>query len=327
MKTRPLGPSGIEASVIALGAWAIGGWMWGGADENDAIRTIHAAIDAGVNFIDTAAVYGFGASEELVGKAIAERRGEVVLATKCGMVWNTDKGKHAFDSEGKSIYRYLAASSIREEVELSLRRLGVETIDLYQTHWQDPTTPIAETMETLLALKQAGKIRAIGVSNASVEQMNEYMSAGQLDADQESYSMLDRKLDAEQLPYCAKHGIAVLAYSPMARGLLTGKVTPERSFPEGDHRATHPLFSVDNRKQVQALLERCQPVAERHGITLAQLSVAWALHQGGMTHALVGARTPEQAIENAKAGTVELNEDDLATMADALSAYQPPQKS
>lgn len=324
MRYRPLGASRIEASVIGFGAWAIGGWMWGGADEVDAIRAIHAALDAGVNFIDTAAVYAFGGSEVLVGKAVADRRSSVILATKCGLIWDSKDGKHFFDSEGKQIHHYLAAASIRKEVEQSLQRLGVDTIDLYQTHWQDPTTPIAETMETLLALKREGKIRAIGASNATSQQMEQYRALGALDTDQESYSMVDRHIEADQLPYCRNNGIAVLAYSPMARGLLTGKVPPERAFAPGDHRASHPTFSVENRTRVAALLERCRPVTERYGITHAQLAIAWALAQPGLTHALVGARDPNQVAEITKAGEIELAPEDLVELESALAGYQRP---
>ena len=318
MRYRPLGPSGIEASVIGLGAWAIGGWMWGGSDAADAVRAIHAALDAGVTLVDTAAVYGFGASEELVGRAIADRRSRVVLATKCGLVWDREDGEHFFDSEGRRIHRLLAPDSIRTELERSLRRLGVETIDLYQTHWQDPTTPVGETMAALLELQREGKIRAIGASNASAAQLAAYRAVGPLDTDQESYSMLDRAIEREQLPYCREHGVAMLAYSPLARGLLTGKVPPERTFGPGDHRADHPQFGVENRRRVAALLERLRPVAERHGLGFGQLAVAWALAQPGLTHALVGARTPAQALENARAGEVELLPEDLREIAAVL---------
>jgi aryl-alcohol dehydrogenase-like predicted oxidoreductase len=322
MRYRALGASGIEASVIGFGAWAAGGWMWGGADETDAIRAIHIAVDMGVNLIDTAAVYGFGASEEIVGKAIAGRRQRVVIATKCGLVWDGRGGDHFFDSEGKQIHRYLAAHSIRLEVEQSLKRLSVDTIDLYQTHRQDPSTPIAETMETLLALQLEGKIRAIGVSNATSAQMEQYRALGPLDTDQESYSMLSRAIEADQLPYCREHGIAMLAYSPMARGLLTGKISPDHAFAPGDHRATHPLFTVESRTRVATLLERCRPVAERHGVTSGQLAIAWALAQPGVTHALVGARNPDQVAENIRAADIELAPEDLGEIDAALAGYQ-----
>ena len=326
MRYRPLGASGIEASVIGFGAWAAGGWMWGGADEAEAIRAIHTALDMGVNLIDTAAVYGFGASEEIVGKAIAGRRQRVVIATKCGLVWDSRGGEHFFDSEGKKIHRYLAPHSIRLEVEQSLKRLGVDTIDLYQTHRQDPSTPIAETMETLLALQLEGKIRAIGVSNATSAQMEQYRAVGPLDTDQESYSMLSRAIEADQLPYCREHGIAMLAYSPMARGLLTGKISPDHAFAPGDHRATHPLFTVENRARVATLLERCRPVADRHGVSSGQLAIAWALAQPGVTHALVGARDPDQTAENVKAADVELMPEDMAEIDAALAVYQASQR-
>lgn len=293
--------------------------MWGGADEAGAIRAIHVAMDMGVNLIDTAAIYGFGASEELVGKAIADRRGRVVIATKCGLVWDGRGGEHFFDSEGKRIHRYLAADSVRLEVEHSLRRLRVDTIDLYQTHRQDPTTPIAETMETLLALQREGKVRAIGASNATGAQMEQYRALGPLDTDQESYSMLARAIEADQLPYCREHGIAMLAYSPMARGLLTGKVGPERVFAPGDHRAEHPLFTPESRARVATLLARLRPVAERHRATPGQLAVAWALAQPGVTHALVGARNADQTAENVAAADIALHADDLSAIDAALA--------
>ncbi len=321
MRYHPLGASGIEASVVGFGAWAIGGWMWGGAQESDAIHAIHAAIDAGVNLVDTAAVYGFGRSEEIVGRAIADRRDKVVLATKCGLVWDREAGEFHFDSEGKRIFKYLAPESIRFEIERSLARLGVDYIDLYQTHWQEVTTPIVDTMGVLMELKDEGKIRAIGVSNATAAQMDAYRDVGQLDTDQESFSMLDRAISNDQLPYCHKHDIAVLAYSPMARGLLSGKVKPERTFAEGDHRADHAWFTEAHRKRVLAMLERARPVADKHGIDFAQLAVAWVLAQTGITHALVGARNAEQAHTNAKAGAVELDKEDLDVIGEALQQY------
>jgi methylglyoxal reductase len=174
MRYRRLGRSGIEASVVAFGAWAIGGWWWGGTDDVAAISAIRRALELGIDFIDTAPAYGLGHSEEVVGQAIEGRRDQVILATKCGLVWHTDKGRHFFDQSGKAIHRYLGAGSVRYELEQSLRRLRTDYVDLYQTHWQDPTTPIAETMGTLLELKQEGKIRAIGVCNATVQQMDEY---------------------------------------------------------------------------------------------------------------------------------------------------------
>jgi methylglyoxal reductase len=330
MRMRPLGVSQIEASVLGFGAWAIGGWMWGGTNESDAIRAIHAALDAGINLIDTAPIYGLGASEEIVGKALKDRRDRAVIATKCGMVTNTKWGAPKFRSTalGSSEYGYIDVrifnhpDSIREEVELSLKRLQTDHIDLYQTHWQDPTTPIEETMDALLALKQAGKIRAIGVCNASVAQMEQYASRGSLDSDQEKYSMLDRKLEAEQLPYCREHHMAVLAYSPLAMGMLTGKIGPEREFGAGDIRGKQPRFSKENRTKVASLLGELQPIADRHKLSLAQLVIAWTASQPGLTHVLCGARTPEQASENAAAGSVDLPAAELKAVNEIAERYR-----
>jgi aryl-alcohol dehydrogenase-like predicted oxidoreductase len=332
MRTRPLGTSGIDASVIALGAYPMGGWMWGGtggSDESDAIRAVHAAIDNGVTFIDTAPLYGFGAAEEFIGRALKGRRDQVVLATKCGLRWDRTEGEFFVKTdpdkvvgEGETeIYRYLGPDGIREEIERSLSRLQVETIDLYQTHWQDKTTPIADTMGELMRLKEEGKIRAIGCSNATTAQMDEYRSAGDLDCDQELYSMLDRKHETENLPYCEKHTLAFLAYSPLGQGLLTGKVTPEREFGEGDMRRHKDRFSVENRKTVLAMLEAYRGVAEKHDLTFAQLAIAWTAHQPGCSHVLVGARDETQATENARAGDVTLSEEDLGTIRDAIDQY------
>jgi methylglyoxal reductase len=319
MRYRPLGQSGIEASVVAFGAWAVGGWFWGGADEHDSIEAIRRALDLGITLIDTAPAYGLGHSEKIVGKAIQGRRDEVVLATKCGLVWDTDKGTHFFDELGKPIHRYLGAESIRYEVEQSLGRLQTDVIDLYQTHWQDATTPIEETMATLLDLKQEGKIRAIGVSNATIEQMDEYRIVGPLDSDQEKYSMLDREIDSEQLPYCEGNNIAVLAYSPLVQGLLTGKMAADWELSKGDMRSQDPRFSVENRKKVLVFLEELRPIADAHAATFAQLAIAWTLAQPGLTHALVGARSPQQAHENATAAAIVLANRELAVIVEALA--------
>jgi len=313
MRTRPLGSSGIEASVVAFGAWAIGGWMWGGADEDDAVNGIRAALDAGIILIDTAPAYGMGLSEQLVGRAIAGRREQAVIATKCGIIWHTDKGVPFGSRNDLRLYRYLGPESLRYEVEQSLKRLRADYIDLYQTHWQDETTPIEDTMATLLNLKQQGKIKAIGVSNSTSQQMEAYRKVGQLDSDQERFSMLDRHIEEDQLPYCRERGLAVLAYSPLGQGLLTGKVGPYREFPKGDLRRDNPRFSVENRKRVADMLAEFRPIADAHGLTFAQLAIAWTIAQPGVTHALVGARNPAQATENA-GGDVALSEDELAEM-------------
>lgn len=324
MDHRVLGSSGIEASAISFGAWAIGGWMWGGTDEADSIEAIRVSMDEGVNFIDTAPAYGLGLSEEIVGKAIAGRRDKVVVATKCGLVWHTRKGQHFAQADGRPVHRYLGPESIRHELHESLKRMNTDYIDLYQTHWQDPTTPIDDTMATLLELKREGKIRAIGVCNiADLGQLESYRRLDPVDTDQEEYSMLDRKHEADLVPYCRANGIAVLAYSPLARGLLTGKMGPERQFAEGDHRAGRPRFSVENRRAILAMLKKLEPIAQGHGCTLAQLALAWTIRQPGVTHALAGARNGKQALENAAAGAVKLSEADLAAIEGVLAGHTP----
>ena len=323
MRYRVLGQSGIEASVVAFGAWAVGGWFWGGCDDTESISAIRRGLDLGMNFVDTAPIYGQGRSEEVVGKAIKGCRDEVVLATKCGLVWWDDsKGNHFVTVEGKPVHRYLGAESIRHEIEQSLRRLQTDYIDLYQTHWQDATTPIAETMGTLLELKGEGKIRAIGVSNATVEQMDEYRKAGPVDADQERYSMLDRAMEGGQLAYADRENIAVLAYSPLAQGLLTGKVTADRELPEGDLRAGDPWFKVENRTRILAFLEEIRPIADEHGATLAQLALAWTLARPGLTHALAGARNPAQVDENAGAADMDLSAGSMSRIDESLAGLK-----
>jgi aryl-alcohol dehydrogenase-like predicted oxidoreductase len=339
LKTRLLGRSGIEASVVGFGAWAIGEWTWGKADEGESIRAIHALLDAGGSLIDTAPIYGFGRSEEVVGKAIADRRDRVVLASKCAMRWDLadeqmrravkkfSTTKEMYDRPGEEsdksfdIYIYNGADGIREEIERSLKRLKTDVIDLYQTHWQSDATPIEERMNTLEVLKKEGKIRAIGVSNASPEQIDAYRQFGQVDSDQEHYSMLDRKMEKTNLPKCAEENIAFLAYSPMSQGLLTGKIDPDREYPEGDQRRYKDRFKPDNVRKVQAMLEPMRRIAKRRNASLAQVTMAWTLAQRGCSHVLCGARTAQQAIDNAGAGSVELSEEELATITKAVESY------
>ncbi len=322
MHHQALGQSEIQASVIGLGTWAIGGWNWGGTNEADSIAAIHAALDAGVTLLDTAPAYGLGLSEEIVGKALVGRRDQAIVATKCGLVWHTQKGRHFLDENGKPVHRYLGADAIRYEVEQSLRRLQTDHIDLYQTHWQDVTTPIEETMGTLLKLKEEGKIRAIGVSNIQVNHLEAYERVGPLDSAQEKFSMIDREIETEILPYTRAHHIAMLAYSPLALGLLSGKIGPDRSFEGDDQRITDPRFSVGNRRRVLTMLEQFEPIAAAHDLTISQLVIAWTLAQPGITHVLVGARNAQQAIENARAGSVTLSENDLQAINRIIAAQE-----
>ena len=319
--TRPIGQSGIEATAIGLGTWAIGGWMWGGTDKARSIRAIHAAIDEGITLIDTAPAYGQGLAEEIVGKALKGRRDQVVLATKCGLVWHTQKGNHFFDYESGPVHRYLGREAIIHEVEQSLKRLNVEVIDHYITHWQDPTTPIDETMETLEALKAQGKIRSIGASNTSSDDVRAYLAAGQLDAVQEEYSMIKRDLEAEMLPLCREAGVSVLSYSSLALGLLGGRIGPERVFQGDDLRKDNPRFSLANREKVELLMKAIDPIVETHNATRAQIIIAWTLQQPGITFSLCGARDEAQAAENAKAGRLRLTDADLSAISAAAATH------
>lgn len=327
MRYRELGKSGISASVVAFGAWAIGGWNWGGTEDDKGISAIHAALDHGINFIDTAPMYGMGHSEEVVGRALRGRRDKVVLATKCGMVWDgTERGdfrfatdEHGVREDGPiKVYKYLGADSIRKEVESSLKRLGTDYIDLYQTHWQDSTTPISETMGVLMDLKREGKIRAIGCSNASPAHMEAYAANGQLDVDQELYSMLDREHETDNLPWCREHGTAFLAYSPLGQGLLTGAIGAERVFGPGDMRRTKPRFSVENRMRITSMLQQFNALTEKYACTTGQLVLAWTLEQPGCTHVLAGARDEAQILENLRGGEIILAPEDLTLMREIL---------
>ncbi len=324
MLYRKIGNSELNASVIALGTWVMGGWMWGGAQEQESISAIHAGLDAGINFLDTAPIYGFGISEQIIGKALKGRRDKVILATKCGMRWDIEKGDFAFMSNrtgvtrnesDMKIYKYLGSESIMLEVERSLKNLETDYIDLYQTHWQDSTTPIEETMTALSKLKEQGKIREIGVSNATVEQMKIY---GAIVSDQEKYNMFMRKKEEQgNVSYCLENTIAFLAYSPLAQGLLTGKITPDRKFNEGDVRISNPLFSPENLVKVNKFCGELKPLTEEHSCTVGQLCSAWTFSRPGITHLLCGARTPDQAVENAMAGDITLSAADIASI-DAL---------
>jgi len=276
----------IRASRIALGTWAIGGWMWGGSDENDAIDTIHAALDRGINLIDTAPVYGFGRSEEIVGKALAMggRRQNALIATKVGLDWR----------EGKP-FRNAHRARIIAEVEASLRRLKTDVIDLYQVHWPDPNTPIAEVAEAMAALRQTGKIRAIGVSNFSPGQMEEFRRAAPLHAAQPPYNLFERGIEQDVLPYCAARHIAVLAYGSLCRGLLSGRMNASSSFACDDLRQSDPKFRAPRFEQYLAAVERLDRLAqERFGRRVIHLALRWVLDRNDQDIALWGARRPDQ---------------------------------
>ncbi|MCS4245101.1 aryl-alcohol dehydrogenase-like predicted oxidoreductase [Rhizobium sp. BIGb0125] len=318
---RPIGKSGIEASAVGLGTWAIGGWMWGGTDETASIDAIRASIDAGISLIDTAPAYGMGLAETIVGKAIAGQRDKVVLVTKCGLVWNVAEGAYFFHQDGKPVHRYLGPHSIRYEIEHSLRRLGTDYIDHYVTHWQDATTPIADTVGELARLKEEGKIRSIGASNVSKEELAAYIATGALDAIQEEYSMVKRDIETSFVPTCLANDVSILSYSSLALGLLSGKMGPNRIFTGDDQRKDNPRFSPGNRQKVARLMEVVTPVADRHQATIAQVVIAWTVAQPGITFSLCGARDPKQAIENAGAARLRLTAHEVSIISDGIAKH------
>jgi aryl-alcohol dehydrogenase-like predicted oxidoreductase len=276
----------IRASRIALGTWAMGGWMWGGSNENDAISAIHSALDRGINLIDTAPVYGFGRSEEIVGKALAVggRRKRAYIATKVGLDWKDQKA-----------FRNASKARIIEEAENSLRRLQTDVIDLYQVHWPDPHTPIAEIAEAMGELHRAGKIRAIGVSNFSPAQMKEFRKVAPLHAAQPPYNLFERAIEEDVLPYCRGQDIAVLAYGSLCRGLLSGSMSRSSRFTGDDLRKNDPKFLPPRFEQYLAAVERLDRFAqERYGRSVIHLAVRWVLDRGETNIALWGARRADQ---------------------------------
>jgi methylglyoxal reductase len=321
MLTREIGGTGIKASAVGLGTWAIGGWMWGGTDDVAAEEAIRAGLDAGITLIDSAPAYGLGHAEEVVARAIKGRRDQVVIATKCGLVWHDQRGPYFFSQGGLAVHRDLSSSAIRHEVEQSLRRLETDRIDLYITHWQDPTTPIAETVDVLKALEAEGKILAFAASNTSPDDVAAYKAAGGIAAVQEEYSMLERRIEATHLSTCRAAGISVMGYSVLALGLLSGKITADRTFAGDDQRRDNPRFSSENRSRVDRLMCTIRPIAEAHGVSPAQVVIAWTLAQPGLTFALCGARNPDQARENAGAGHLRLSATDIETIGLAAKTH------
>jgi len=323
MEYRQLGSSEVKVSAITLGAWAIGGWMWGGTDEAEAIAAIEKAISLGVTSIDTAAIYGYGRSERIVGKAIRGKRDKLQVLTKYGMRWDKEEGQFSFEwaepgGQMRKIYRNARKESVIWECEQSLKRLGTDYIDLYQCHWRDETTPVEETMEAMAELLAAGKIRAAGVSNFTVRDIEACNKVVKLASDQPPYSMVNRDAENELLPYCLRHNIGVVVYSPLQRGLLTGKITEDYKFAEGDHRADNKFFQPECVRKVNAFLDEIRPIADAHGATLAQLAISWTIHRPGVTAALVGARNPKQAAENAKAADLRLSQEQTSRIDELL---------
>ena len=294
MQTRQLGTSGIQITPIVMGTWQAGKRMWVGIEDAETIKAIRAAFDAGITTIDTAEVYGEGHSEQIVAQALSDVRDQVVYATKV-------------------FANHLKYDAVIEACERSLKNLQTDYIDLYQIHWPSGTwksevVPIEETMSALNKLKEQGKIRAIGVSNFSREQMAEAAQYGRIDSFQPSYSLFWRWVEKEAMPYCIENQITILSYSSLAQGILTGKFGPDHKFEEGDHRAKNKLFKPENYERVQGALNQLRPMAERYQVSLGNLALAWLISQP-QTCAIVGARNAEQSVDNAKAGAVELSEE------------------
>ena len=320
---RKLGKSGIEVSAIGFGAWVIGGWQWGGSDRKESLDAIHACLDYNITSIDTAPVYGFGHSERLLGEAIKGKRDRYEILTKFGLRWDTSSGEFYFltrDNEGiqKEIHKYAGKESIIAECEASLKRLRTDYIDLYQIHWPDPTTPISESMEAVQTLLEQGKIRAAGVSNYSADQMTEAARHIKLSSNQLPYSMVRREIEEDIVPWCVDHDCAILAYSPLQRGLLSGKITPAYPFKPGDSRPETPHFKINNIIKTNGFLERIKPIADEKKISLSQLVLNWTLRQTGITMALAGGRTAAQVTENAKAMDVSITEEEMTLINTAL---------
>lgn len=306
MQTRKLGYTDLELTTVGLGTWAMGGpweYGWGPQDDDEAVAAILAALETGINWIDTAPAYGLGHSEELIREALKQKSEKPIIATKCGILWNEKKEKVSC----------LKRESIREECHASLKRLGVEVIDLYQMHWPDPDQDVEEAWEEMTKLHEEGKVRYLGVSNFSVEQIKRVQKIHPVASLQPPYSMLRRDAEDELLDYCARNDIGVVAYSPMQRGLLTGAFDAERlaALPLDDHRRRSAEFKEPQFSATLELVEGLNKIAKRHGRTCAQLAISWVLRRPEVTAAIVGARRPAQILETAPAADWKLSKKDL----------------
>ncbi|QPC84289.1 aldo/keto reductase [Phototrophicus methaneseepsis] len=310
MKIRQLGNSDMDITRIGLGAWAIGGDSWGPQDDKDSIETIHKALDAGMNWIDTAAIYGQGHSETVVGQALKSTSHQPYVFTKCSLIWDEDG----------NVDRSLKADSLRREVEASLSRLQIDVIDLYQIHWPNPDAEIEEGWETLAKLKEEGKVRYIGVSNFSVAQMERAMAIAPITSLQPPYSAVRPDVAEEILPFCGSNNIGTIVYSPMQAGLLTGKMTRERleNMPEGDWRKNNAEFQEPKLSKNLAIADTMVEIAQKHDVPTPAIAIAWVLSNPNVTAAIVGARRPSQIDGIIGGSDVELDEDDLAAIEEAM---------
>jgi aryl-alcohol dehydrogenase-like predicted oxidoreductase len=316
MQTRRLGNSDLEITPIGVGAWAMGGgdwaFSWGRQEDVESIAAIHAALDAGVNWIDTAAVYGLGHSEEVVGKAIAGRANRPYVFTKCSLVWN----------ELREIGHSLRAASVRRELEASLRRLRVDAIDLYQIHWPDPEPEIEEGWQTLAEVQKEGKVRYIGVSNFNVAQMKRIERIAPVTSLQPNYNIVTRDIEKEVLPFCLEQHIGVIVYSPMKSGLLTGKMTRERilSLPPDDFRPRTASFKEPLLSRNLGVVEVLREIGERHSRTPGEVAIAWTLRNPVVTGAIVGMRSAEQAKQIVRSAEFRLSPDEILEIENYLKA-------
>lgn len=330
MEQRAIGRSGITVPALGLGCWAIGGGTWWGEnDDQMSVDTIHRAYDLGIRWIDTARVYGFGHSEAVVGRALRGLpRDQVVVSTKCALQWRDGEGEYHFSRDGHEVYRNLTPASIRRDLEESLLTMGLETIDVLYTHWQCRTygrVPVAETMGELLKMKKEGKIRAIGASNVDLQVLADYDQAGELDVIQEKLSILDRKPEAELLPFCEAHGISLQTYSPIEQGLLSGKAPDDYRPKPGEVRENRVWWRPQNIPKVNRMLKGWRDLTEKYGCTTANLCIKWNSMLSPAVHVLCGARKIPQIEENARALDVPMSREDFLRMkrdADALIAEQ-----
>lgn len=324
MTKKQLPGTDIMISPITYGAFAIGGWFWGGADEGDAIRAIETALHNGITTIDTAPVYGMGHSETVVGKTINGNRPNVQILTKFGMRWDTKSGDFAFDTKDNDdipvkVYKFNGKESVIEECERSLKRLQTDYIDLFQMHWPESTTPIEQTMEALAILKQQGKIRAAGVCNCSIDLLKKANNVTAVATNQVAYSMVNRGIETELVPYCLENNIGILPHTSLQKGLLTGKIKPGHQFGQGDHRSNNVFFKEHNHTAIMKLLHILQPIADEKNISLAQLTINWTMQQPAVTSVLVGARNAEQMADNVMATSFTLSAAEIAFINNALS--------
>ena len=312
MKKNEIGKSGIMVTPITLGTWAMGGDFWGVTDDQLCIDALRAGLDAGINIIDTAPVYGAGHAEELVGKAIKDvKREDVVIATKFGVGGLGPKGAERGNDASKEAMLF--------ELDRSLKLLGTDYVDLYQVHWPDPDTPIEETMEALNEVKKAGKIRAIGVSNFDIPLLEAAMKISQIDSVQPQYSLLVRDIEKEYLPFCIQNSIGVLSYGSLGAGMLTGKYKEPPKEDKTEHRSMfYPFYKEPLFSKALKLIESLKVIAEKNGRTVGQVALNWVISQQGMTTALVGCKNPEQAVQNAQATQWALDQGDLDAIRDAL---------